>query len=187
MVVEVFAVLVGVVVLLDATIPAIPARPCRGGAPRSSGDDGSDGEERCCCVFLVSGVARQDVLVAPLSASSSSSSLINNLSLLAPAPFLIFETRDRIRAAPIAFRQRARGSKFSRRPERSCSVGGANVVSHGCARACSAVRRRAGSGFSRARMKSFAVCTEAVVRICCWNVHVAYPRLIRSSSIGRGS
>jgi len=170
-----FAVFVGVVVLLDATRPARPARPCRGGAPRSSGDDGGDGKERsccccCCCVFLVSGVARQDVLVVP--SSSSSSSLIKNLSLLAPAPFLLLEKRDRTRAAPIAFRHRARGSKFSRRPERSCSVGQSKVVSHGCARACSAVRRRAGSGFSRARMKPFAVCTGAVVRVRFWNVNV---------------
>jgi hypothetical protein len=37
------------------------------------------------------------------------------------------------------------------------------------------VRRRAGSGFRRARIKSFAVCTEAVVRIWCWNVHMTIP------------
>jgi hypothetical protein len=72
----------------------------------------------------------------------------------------LFEKRDKTRAAPIAFRQRARGSKFSRRPERSCSVVEVNVVSHGCASACSAVRRRAGSGLSRARMKPFAVCAR---------------------------
>lgn len=178
MVVVVFAVFVGVDVLLDATRLARPARPCRGGAPRSSGDDGGDGEERCCscccCVFLVSGVARQDVLVVPFPASSSSSSLINNLSLLAPAPFL-FEKRDRMRAAPIAFRQRARGSKFSRKPERSCSVGESKVVNHVCVRACSAVRRRAGFGFSRARMKPFAVCTGTVVRVWGWNVHMTIP------------
>ena len=174
----VFAVFVGVVVLLDATRPARPARFCRGGAPRSSGDDGGDGEERCCCcccVFLVSGVARQDVLVVPFSASSSSSSLIKSLSLLAPAPFLLFEKRDRTRAAPIAFRHRARGSKFSRRPERSCSVGEAKVVNHGCARACSAVRRRAGSGFSRARMNPFAMNRGAVVRMWSWNFHISIP------------
>jgi len=177
----VFAAFVGVFVLLDATRPARPARPCRGGAPRSSGDDGGDGEERCCCccccccIFLVSGVARQDVLLVPFSTSSSSSSLIKNLSLLAPAPFLLFEKRDRTRAAPIAFRQRARGSKFSRRPERSCSVGEAKVVSHGCARACSAVRRRTGSGLSRARMKPFAVCMGTVVRVWGRNVHMTIP------------
>ena len=173
-----FAVFVGVVVLLDAaTRPAKPARPCRGGAPRSLGDDGGDGEERCCCcVFLVSGVASQDVFVVPFSPSSSSSSLITNLSLLAPAPFL-FEKRDRTRAAPIAFRHRARGSKFSRRPERSCSVGEAKVVSHGCARACSAVRRRTGSGFIRARMKPFAVCAYGSSLSVCggWNAHMTKP------------
>jgi hypothetical protein len=47
--------------------------------------------------------------------------------------------------------------KFSRRPDRSCSVGAAKLVSHVCASACLAVRRRVGSGLSNARMKLFAI------------------------------
>ena len=153
-VVAVLAVFVGVD-LPDATRPARPARACRGGC-RSSGDEGGDGCCccRCCCCTLVSDAARQDGFV-PFSPSSSSS-LIPNLSSFTAAAAPPFK-RDRTRAAPIAFRQRARGSKFSRRPERSCSVGQAKVVNHGCARACSAVRRRSGSGLSRAWMKFLAV------------------------------
>ena len=49
------------------------------------------------------------------------------------------------------------GSKFSRPPQRSCSVGSAKLVSHVRDSACLAVRRRAGSGWRRARMKFLAV------------------------------
>ena len=156
-VVDAFAVFVGVI-LPDATRPA---KPCRG-ARRLSGDVGGDG---CCCgcCVLATDVARQ-VTVVPFSPSSSS--LITNLSsftLVAAAAAPL--KRDKTRAAPIAFRQRARGSKFSRRPERSCSVGQAKVVSHGCARACSDVGRRAGSGLSKVRMKPFAMCTRTEIRV----------------------
>jgi hypothetical protein len=57
----------------------------------------------------------------------------------------------------IARRQRARESKLSRRPDRSCSVGVAKPVSHVCASACSGVRRRAWSGLSSMQMKLFGV------------------------------
>jgi hypothetical protein len=43
-------------------------------------------------------------------------------------------------------------TRFSRRPDRSCSVGAAKLVSHVCASTCSAVGRCAGSG-----LKLFAV------------------------------
>jgi len=76
------------------------------------------------------------------------------LSLFAP---LHFPKRDRTRATPIALRHRARGSKFSRRPQRPCSVGGAKSVSHICDGICSAMRRRADgavSGWRTATEKS---------------------------------
>src|SRR4029077_6388269 len=91
--------------------------------------------------------------------------------LFAPLPFA---KRDMARAAPIALRQRARGSKFSRRPQRSCSVGAAKLVSHVCDEACSAVSRRAGLGWRRARMKFFAVIERAQVRYA----HSHTPRLV---------
>ena len=47
------------------------------------------------------------------------------------------------RAAPIALRYRARGSKFSRRPQRSYSDGAVKLMSHICDSACPAVRQRA--------------------------------------------
>jgi hypothetical protein len=141
-VVVVFAVLVGVV---DATRPARPARPCRGG--KSSFGNPFLGLPK----LLLSATYLVELVLysIPSSGYIPPEAMATGLSVL-------FEK--------IAFRQRARGSKFSRRPDRSCPVGEVKVVSHGCARACSAVRRQGGSGFRRARMKSFAVCTVAVVR-----------------------
>jgi hypothetical protein len=48
----------------------------------------------------------------------------------------------------MVLRQCARRSKFSRRPERSCSVGTAKLVTHEWVSACSAVRRRDGPGLA---------------------------------------
>jgi hypothetical protein len=76
------------------------------------------------------------------------------LLLFAPLPFA---KRDMARAAPIALRHRARGSKFSRRPQRSYSIGVAKLVSHVCDSACSEVRRHTGSGWRRGRMKFLAL------------------------------
>jgi len=60
---------------------------------------------------------------------------------------------NRTRAAPIVFRQRTCGSQFSRPPQRSCLVGSAKIVSDVHDSTCLAVRRRAESGWRRARMK----------------------------------
>ena len=51
-------------------------------------------------------------------------------------------------AVPIGLRHRGRGSKFSRRPQRSCPVEVAKLVNHVY---CSAVRRRVGLGLRRER------------------------------------
>jgi hypothetical protein len=81
----------------------------------------------------------------------------------------------------------ARGSKFSRKPDKSCSVGAAKLVSHLCASACSAVRRRDESGFSSGRMKSFAVVPGPKVRethsYMSKNGCLPYLHLTHSSSI----
>jgi len=129
-----------------ATSPASPPRSARS----SSGDAGG----RCCCYHFEagSGVVRH---FGPSSSSPSElSASWSFLSLFAP---LLFAKRERARAALIALRQRAHGSKFSCRLQRSCLIGAAKVLSHVCDSACSAVRRRAGSGSRTARMKFLAV------------------------------
>src|SRR5260221_310494 len=79
------------------------------------------------------------------------------LSVLLLFASLLFANGDMAALNPlIALRQRARTSKFSRRPQRSCSVGEAKPVGHVCDSACSAVRRCAGSGWRRARMNFLA-------------------------------
>ena len=60
--------------------------------------------------------------------------------------------------------QRARGSKFSRRPDRSCSVGTVKLVSHPCASAWLVVRRQTGSGLSSARMELYCWVPKSKVR-----------------------
>jgi len=99
----------------------------------------------------------------PLSSSSSVPRAIwSFLLLFAP---LLFTKHDRACVVPIALRQRARGSKFSSRPQRSSSVGAAKLVNHVRDGACLVVRRRAGSGLRRARMVFLTVmyCSECVM------------------------
>jgi hypothetical protein len=45
----------------------------------------------------------------------------------------------------------------ARRPDMPCSIGAPTFVSHVCANVCSAMKRRAASGFSSGQMKSFSV------------------------------
>jgi len=143
---------------LDSWGPLSP--PC---SARSSGDGG----ERCCRCLLESGsgVGRDDGDPLRLSISSSSAELSTSWSsLLLLSKPLPFAKRDMARTAPIALRQRARGSKFSRRPQRSCSVGAAKLVSHVCDSTCLAMSRRGGLGWRRVRMKLFVVMDSAKVR-----------------------
>ena len=126
-----------------------------------------------CCVVLVP---------ASLSSSSSSSLLINLLLLLCTSP-----KREMARAAPIALRHRARGSKFSRRPERSCCCCSAVLVNQACASASEAVSRFVGSGFSRAWMNPFAVVLCLfVVSLKARVAESTHLRQKRCSSTGRG-
>jgi len=111
-----------------------------------------------------SGVAHDDGDPLRLPVSSSSSERITSWSFLLLFAPLPFAKRDMARAAPIAVWQRARGLRFSCRPQRSCSVVPAKLVSHVCDRGGSAVSRRAGLGWRRARRKFFAGLEGAKVR-----------------------
>ena len=106
---------------------------------------------------MVSGMAHHDgdPLLGLLPLSSSSLELRATWSFLLLFAPLLFAKHDRARVLPIALRQRARGSKFSSRPQRACLVGAAKLVSHVCDSTCLAVKRRAGSGLRRARMDFF--------------------------------
>ena len=120
-------------------------------------DDDNDDEEPTRSVLSL-GLGDKWCVVVVSSSSSSSSLLINLLLLLCTSP-----KREMARAAPIALRHLARGSKFSRSPERSCCCCSAVLVNQGCASASEAVSRFVGSGFSRAWMNPFAVVVVFVV------------------------
>jgi len=115
-----------VVLGLSPRVP--PARP-RGA--RSSGDGG----DKCSRLFESgSGVAYHEgdpLLLPPSSSTSELSASWSFLLLFVP---LLFVNRDRHTPC-----QRERGSKFSRRPQRSCSVEVAKLVSHVYDSVCSAV------------------------------------------------
>jgi len=108
------------------------------------------------------GVAHRDGDTFRLLLSSSSSEVSVSWSDLLLFASLPFANGDM--AALIALRQRARRSKFSCRLQRSCSVGAAKRGGYVCDSACSAVRRRAGSGWRRERMNFLAVMWGAKVR-----------------------
>ena len=78
-------------------------------------------------------------------------------SLVLLFALLLFLKPRQARAAPMAARQRERGSRFSRIPQRSCSVGAAMLASHVYDTACLAVRRRVGLGLGRTRIKLLVV------------------------------
>jgi len=134
----------GDVIVFGVPFATSPASP-----PRSARSSGGDAGGRCCCCYFESGsgIARHvgDLLQLPLSSPSSElNASCAFLLLFAP---LLFAKLDRTCAALIALRQHACGSKFSRRPQKSCSVGAAKLVSHACDRARSTVSRRAGLGW----------------------------------------
>ena len=99
--------------LFGVPFAASPTSP-----PRSARSSGDGGERNCCCCLLESssGVARDDDPLRPPISSSSSEMSTSWTSLLLLSEPLPFAKRDMARTAPIALRQRARGSKFSHRP-----------------------------------------------------------------------
>jgi hypothetical protein len=130
----------GDVVMFGVHVATSSASPLR--SVRSSGDVG----ERCCyCLFGPgSGITPHDGDTFRLPLSSSSSKLSAGWSVL-----LMF-TRHGTRAPD---RQRARGSRFSRRQQRTCSVGAAKPRKPSSGGVRSAVRQRGGLVWRRARMK----------------------------------
>jgi len=150
----------------DVVVFGVPFATSPTSLPHSARSSGDGGERYCCCLLESgSGVAHDngDPLRLLISSSSSEPKLSASWSFLLLFAPLPFAKRDMARAAPIALRQHARGSKFSHRPQRSCSTGAAKLVSHACDNACSAASRRAGLGWRRARMKFFAVMEGAKV------------------------
>ena len=116
------------------------------------------GPTSSCTSSSTSGVTPHDSDTFQLPASSSSSELSARWFLLLLFAPLLFANRDMARTTTLnALRQYVCRPKFWRRPQRSCSVGAAKVVSHVCDSACSVVRRRQGlgpSGWRRARISS---------------------------------
>jgi len=101
------------------------------------------------------GIAHRDGDTLRLLLSSSSSELSVSWSVLLLFASLLFANGDM--AALITFCQCACRSKFSCRPQRSCSIGAAKCVGYVCDSTCSAVRQRAGSGWRREMMNFLAV------------------------------
>jgi len=76
-----------------------------------------------------------------------------NLVLFVAVRAITFRELRQTRAVPIALGQGERGSKFSRRPQRSCSVGAAKLMNYVYDSSCPAVRQRTGLGLGTARRK----------------------------------
>ncbi len=135
---------------LESPLPRVPpARPvaCDHPAMEVKGASAVSFDSR-------SGVAPHDSDTFRLPLSSSSSELSARWSFLLLFAPLLFANRDMARATCPSV---PAGQSSGVGPQRSCSVGAAKLVSHVCDSACSAVRRREGSGWRRARMKFLAV------------------------------